>query len=181
MADIDLERKKSGPAVWPWVAALVALALVVWGVTEAVDTDGEVADVEVVEPVAPATTPEAVATGPLTIGDILGAPDRYVGEPFPATEVEVAEVPTDRGFWITDEGQRLFVVIVDQPQEEPKDINAGQTLRIEQGTLREATFLPEIPGVPLDADTESIAQEQDIFLVVDERYINVLQGGGGAP
>ena len=113
----------------------------------------------------------------VTIGDILGNPDRYVGETFPQAEVNVTEVPTDRGFWIEDEGRRLFAIIIDQPQEEPKDINPGQTLRIEEGVLRDRTFLPAIPGVPLDQDTENIAEQQPIFLTVDEQYINILEAG----
>lgn len=109
-----------------------------------------------------------------SIGDILDDPDLFRGETVPLTEVQVAEVPTDRGFWIENEGRRLFAVIVDVPEEEPKDIEAGQTLRIEGGVLHGPEILPEIPGRPLDADTETIIRDQPIFLVVDERSIEIL-------
>lgn len=181
MADIDLERK-TGPKVWPWIAALVVLALVIWGVTEAVDTNGDVAEVEPVEEVGPVSPagPEPAA-GAMVLGDILANPGAYVGETFPGTEVQVAEVPTDRGFWIEQDGQRLFALIIDVPEEEPKDINPGQTLRIEGGTLRDATHLGELEGRPLDADTRRIAEQQEIFLVVDERRIEILEGGEPQP
>ena len=37
-------------------------------------------------------------------------------------EVRVAEVPTGRGFWIEDQGVRLYTLIVDRPGSEPVDI-----------------------------------------------------------
>lgn len=43
MADINLE-KKSGPGPWVWVAGLVVLALVVWGVVEFMGDDRTAAD-----------------------------------------------------------------------------------------------------------------------------------------
>lgn len=184
MADIDLERKKSGGMGWLWWAlGLLALVLIVWWVWP----DGEEAefadvDVEPVETVTPATTPEPVGDiSGVSIGDILGNPDGFIGETFPRAEVTVVEVPTDRGFWIEDEGERLFAIIIDQPQDQAKDINPGQTLRIDEGTLRDRTFLPEISGVPLDPDTENLAEQQEIFLVVDEEHITVLEGGEPQP
>jgi len=38
MADIDVERKKSGP-VWPWIVGLLLLGLLIWGIAEMVRTD----------------------------------------------------------------------------------------------------------------------------------------------
>lgn len=186
MADIDLERKRGGGKGWLWaVLGLLALVLVVWWAWP--DGDDEFADVdpapvETVEPVAPAATPEPAGDIPgVSVGDILGNPDQYVGESFPGAEVTAVEVPTDRGFWIEDEGERLFAIIIDQPAEQPKDINPGATLRIDGGTLRDPAFLPEIPGEPLDSRTEEIAGEQEIFLVVDEAEITVMEGGEPQP
>ena len=178
MAEIELERKRGGMGWLWWVVGLVAIALIVWWVWPDEPDMAELDTIETVEPVTPATTPEVVAGGAaVTIGDILGNPDGFIGETFPRAEVEVTEVPTDRGFWIEDEGQRLFAIIIDDPAEQPKDINPGATLRIDQGTLRDRTFLPEIPGAPLDQQTENLAEQQPIFLVVDERYITILEGG----
>ncbi len=183
MADIDLERKRGGMGWLWWALGLLALILIVWWVWP--DGEPEVAEVETietVEPVAPAPVQEPVTDiEGISVGDILANPSQFVGDSFPATEVTAVEVPTDRGFWIEDQGERLFAIIIDQPREQPKDINPGATLRIEGGMLRDASFLPELPGVPLDQDTERMAEDQDIFLVVDEANITVLEGGRPQP
>ena len=190
MADIDLERKSGGGMGWLWWAVgLLLLVLIVWWVwPEGDEPEAEFADVETTEavettePVTPAATPQPVADIPgVSVGDILGNPDNHIGDTFPRAEVTAVEVPTDRGFWIEDEGERLFAIIIDRPEEQPKDINPGATLRIDGGTLRDRTFLPEIPGEPLDPTTERMAEQQDIFLVVDEAEITVLEGGQPQP
>lgn len=175
MADMDIQRKKTGGMGWLWgLLALVLLALIIWWIWP--DDEEVVEDPEVAAEMAPLPAPIAEAPA-VTIGDVLGNPGAYVGQTFPRAEVTVAEVPTDRGFWIEDNGQRLFAVIIDDPAEQPKDINPGQTLRIDQGTLRDATFISNIQGAPLDSDTESIARQQDAYLVVDERHIHILEAG----
>ena len=181
MADIPVEKKSGGGGWWKWLLGLLLLALIIWAIAAAIDTDES--NVTEVEPVTPTTTPEPIAQAPtVTIGDILGNPTEYVGDDFadvyPRAEVQVGSVPTDRGFWVVDQGDSLFAVIIDVPEEQPNDIDAGQTLRIQEAILRDRTFLPQIPGVPLDADTERIAEQQPIFLTVDETNISILQGGG---
>jgi hypothetical protein len=181
MADIDVERKGGGMSWLWWLIGLIVLALILWAIF-AGDDEPEVAEVVPPAPVVtPTTTPEPVAQLPgISIADILGDPAAFIGEDF-TDEVVVESVPTDRSFWIEDQGQRLFAIIIDDPAEEPKDINPGQELRITEGVLRDRTFLPEIPGVPLDQDTENIAEQQPIFLTVDERNINILTQGNPQP
>ena len=175
MADIDLERKSGGGKGWLWgLLALLALIAIVWWVWPDDEADVAGAEIEAVQPVTPAATPEPVATGEATLADIMGNPGQYVGQSFPGGQVTIGEVPTDRGFWIQEQGQRLFAIIVDQPQEEPLDINQGQTLQIERGMLRDATFLTQLPGAPLDAQTEELARQQDVFLVVEENAISMM-------
>ena len=58
MADIDVQRK--GPSIWPWIAGLIVLALLVWAVAEMVDReDREVAvtETQAAEEVQPAPAP----------------------------------------------------------------------------------------------------------------------------
>ena len=170
MAQIDIERKSTTSWIW-WVLGLILLALVVWWIVSAAGDDTEVAEAPGV--VAAPVTPEPVASAPgVSIADILGTPTAYVGQAFAQSNVRVAEVPSDRGFWIEDGGSRLFAILVDEPTERP-DINPGQTLSISQGMLRDRTFLPDMQGAPLDAETRRIAESQPLFLVVDQANLTI--------
>lgn len=193
MAEIPIERKRGTP-VWLWLLALLLVAGLIWWFVAAAGDEEEqyatpVVGVEPVdepvfdtEPVEPVTTAgEMNGMEGVTLTQIVDNPDEYVNETFPETEVSVGEVATDRGFWIEDQGERLFALLQDQPQEQPVDINPGQRLRIENGTLRDPSYLPELEGDPLDQDTQRIAQAQDIFLVVDERFVDILAGGVPQP
>lgn len=179
MAKIPVEKKQQPAWIW-WLLGLLLLGGITWALVEALDDDGEgdVADLEAVEPLPPTTTPESEGVG---IGAILANPGEYVGEPFPTMEVTVSSVPTDRGFWISENGDSLFAVIIDVPEEEPKDINPEQTLQIDGGTLHDSSFLPELPGRSLDADTQDIIEQQSIFVVVDERNIVIREEGVAQP
>lgn len=180
MAEIDLERKRSGGMGWLWgLLILLLLGLLAWWLWP--DTDIEEAPVVPVEDVERPAPMEPVDEPDLGLPAILDNPDMYVGQPFPDNEVQVGGELTDRGFWIEQENRRLFAVIVDEPQEEPRDINPGQRLRLTGGTLRDASYLSDMPGEPLDQETERMAREQDIFLVVDERNIQILEGGEPQP
>ena len=157
-----------------WILGLLLLALLVWwlwpdgdGDVEPLVTD-EVGVVEV-EPVAPVVA--EVEPGNIPIADILANPAQWAGREV-SGEVSVAEVPTDRGFWIEDGGARMFAILVDQPPEQP-NVNAGQMVSISQAVLRDRTFLPEMQGAPLDADTRRIAESQALFLVVDEANLTI--------
>lgn len=63
MADIDIQRKQ-GPGPWPWLIGLLALALIIWGVWEWMDTDEDMyvttdtqEQVAPLEPASPTETP----------------------------------------------------------------------------------------------------------------------------
>ena len=174
MAEIPVERKRNLTWLWVILALLLIAALIWWAtagdeevVTEPVGTEAGL------EP----TAEPVPAAGELTIANILASPEAYVGRDDFSGEVNVPEVPTDRGFWVEDQGQRLFALIIDEPREVPKDINAGQRLRISQGMIRDQSFLPDMPGRPLEANTLRIIQEQDVYLVVDEDNIEILSRG----
>lgn len=178
MANIELERNEGNMGWLPWALGIMAVLLLLWWMWPDGGTELGVVDDSDVESYEPVTTPEPAATmAGASIGDILGSPDDFIDGTFPGAEVMVVDVPTDRGFWIEDEGQRLFAIVIDQPRDEEIDINMGQTLRIDDGMLRDRTFLPEVPGEALDADTEAIADQQDVFLVVDEAHITILSDG----
>lgn len=185
MAKIPVEKKSGGGGWWKWLLGLLLLALIIWILVELFDTDEEAdvavgeADVEAVEPIE---TPEPMdGDEVMDIGAILSNPDEQIGETFPDMEVTVASVPTDRGFWITQGNDSLMAIIIDVPAEQPKDVNPGATLMVEDGTLRAPSYLPEMPGNPLDQTTENLARQQEVLLVVDERYIEVLEQGNPQP
>lgn len=180
MADINVERKGGAGWLW-WVVGLLALALVVWGIAELLETDeAEVAEVVETVPmetadVTPVTTPEPIAQGDLCVAQALSEPATYLGQSLGTCELEVTDVPTDRGFWVEEDGQRIFALIIDDPAEEPLDINPGQTITMSEAVLRDQTSSPEVQGDALDDDTQRIIdQEADYFLVVDESNIDIM-------
>lgn len=177
MAEIPVERKRNLTWLWVLLPLLLVAALIWWAtaddegvVTEPVGTEAGTGAVAGQEPVG--NTARDV-----TIANILASPGAFVGRDDFSGEVDVPEVPTDRGFWVEDQGQRLFALIIDEPREVPKDINAGQRIRISRGMIRDKTFLAEMPGRPLKADTQRIIQEQDVYLVVDEDNLEILSRG----
>ena len=138
------------------------------------------------EPAVPAgtppTVPEPIAQGPQCVAQALSQPLAHAGQALGTCTLQVVEVPTDRGFWVEENGQRIFAVIIDQPAEEPKDINPGQTISMSGAGLRDRSHLPQIPGDPLDQDTRNIIQTRaKYFLVVDERNIDVMTQGNPRP
>ena len=69
-------------------------------------------------------------------------------------EVDVAGPLTDRGFWVENDGARMFAIVIDEPAERQIDINPGMTLELNGGTVREASSISEtdIEVDPLDED-----------------------------
>jgi hypothetical protein len=192
MADIDLERKE-GSSAWGWLVGALVVALLAWGAVELMDAgEPELAEVEVTEEPGEGMMGDEDETemrqqgmgmeneGQATIAQALNNPEQWISRTVPDATVPVVEVPTDRGFWVTTEGGRLFVILIDQPREEPKDINSGATVRLTGGTFRNADHLPDLEGEPLDQQTRQMAQGERIFLVVDERNVEIVDRVGGA-
>ena len=186
MADIDVERKSGANWLW-WLLGLLLLALLIWAIAEMLDDEGEVAEpvaTEIVEPAAPVVVPVAGATGAATIAEVLANPGAYAGQSFSTQQVRVAEVVSDRGFWIENNGQRLFVVKNESPEQGTADvqgpadtrpsrnIDAGDMVQI-NGTLYAS---PDQVQPPLDNQTRQRMQGQPIFLqanVADIQHTNV--------
>lgn len=177
MADIDIERKSSSSWLW-WLLGLIALALLIWLIAEMMDDDEPevaavpVATTPVVDPAAPVVVPVEAAPAGVTIAQVLANPTAYAGQPFSTGPVRVAEVVSDRGFWVENEGQRLFVVKNESPLPGVADVqgaadtragrqvNAGETVQI-NGTLY--TSLDQLQP-PLDEQTRQTVQNQPIVL-----------------
>lgn len=187
MVEIPVEKK--GGHGWLWaLLALILLALLLWWILaddeeEVVVPTGEPAAVQPLEPAEPidgqAVAPGAAgaAGAEMTIPAILANPSAYFGRDGFTGEVDVPEVATDRAFWIQNQGERMLAVILDQPQEQPKDINPGQRLRITGGTVRDAGAVEDLRGDTLEPDTQRLLEQQQVFLLVPEGNIEILQEG----
>lgn len=142
MAEINVERKHRGGA-WVWVLGIIALALIIWAVAEALDRDDRVARIPPV--VAPAVVPaEAagdVAAAPITdIVEVVAVPVPQrlplVGRQVQLSDVRVQSVVGDEIFWVGPSAdQRLFVALdpapgLNRPVESPTDVSPGQGVNV---------------------------------------------------
>ena len=173
MAEIPVE-KKSSSKTWLWLLlAALLVVLIIWWLSAA-DDDVEpvvvdTAPIESVETVEP-----ALMAGEMTLAAILAQPQAYIGQEFTG-EVDVGGPLTDRGFWVENDGARMFAIIIDEPREVPLDINPGQRLQVTGGMIREGGDVGDVDGVPLDADTRAVLQDQAAFMMVDESNIEILE------
>ena len=189
MAEIEVQRKTSMAWLW-WLLGALAVALLLWWLLAAGDDEEEVATV--VDPAVPAmvtptTTPEPIAQGSLCVAQVLSAPTTYIGQTLGTCPVQVAEVVSDRGFWIEENGTRVFVVVneggagvadAQGRMAERPDINPGQSINI-----TEARVLDNVANLagPLDPQTQNAAQQQPWFLAIDAANVNVLTQGNPQP
>lgn len=188
MADIDIQRKKHHYA-WLWLLALLALALLAWyfladGDREDVATPAPAAvPVDAVAgPAQPAPGTPAPAAG-IPIAAILGSPAEWSGRTV-SGQVRVAEAVSDRGFWIEDGGQRLFVVKNESPRPGVADVqgaadtmssrnlNAGQMVQM-SGTVH--TSADQV-APPIDERTKSILANQRVFMTTNVADIQHMAG-----
>lgn len=184
MAQINVERKHSSAWIW-WILGLIVLALIIWAVAETMDRDelaeNTVAPIGVEEqvPVTPADevpvlTAEAAG---IPVADILESPSTWAGRSLTG-EVHVAEVVSDRGFWIKDSrnqnaDERLFVLLNEVPGD-IKEINAGQTIQMNDALVYQAENLDQIPG-QVDEQARRIVQGEQIVLAVDSLNVEILE------
>lgn len=188
MAEIHVEKKKS---VWPWIIAALVALLAIWALMELMGRDD--AEVAAVEPtgttvaeappaIAPServdmadgTTADASgALAALPVATILAGPASYVGQEISGT-ARVTDVPTDRGFWVEQNGQRMFAVIAQGPNmEKAINVNAGQEIQIDGAAVHDANSMAQVGGT-FDEQTKQIISDQQAFLVVDPNDITIV-------
>lgn len=185
MAEIHIEKKKS---IWPWIVAALVALLVIWALVEFTDRDD--AEVAAVEPVASPvvgtpdqpvdataaidTTADAAGSiAVLPVAAILAGPADYVGREISGT-ARVTDVPTDRGFWIEQDGQRIFALIERGPNmEDAININTGQEIRFTDATVHDANSMAQLGGT-LDEQSRQLVTGQQAFLVVDPQDITIV-------
>lgn len=178
MAQIPVEKKSSKSWLW-LLLLLLAAALIIWwlvaemGEDEGIDDDDMVVAEQSVETEGAAG---AEAAGAMTVSAILANPSQYFGMSGFTGEVDVDGPLTDRGFWIEQDGARMFALIIDEPSERPVDVNDGARLRLSGGTVRDPASIAagQIEGDALDQDTLDVVAEQEAILVVDEDNIEII-------
>lgn len=176
MAEIPVE-KKSGSKWWVWlILLLLAIALVWWLFAESDDPELGEADTVAVEESADLDSVDAMPAGEMTLAAILANPSSYYGAEGFTGEVEVGGPLTDRGFWIENDGARMFAIVIDDPVERRIDINPGATLRLDGGTVRDPATISatEIEGDTLDEDTMNAISDQEAVLVIDEANMEII-------
>ena len=173
MPELHLQRRQGVPA-WVWLLGALALALLAWAIFAAMNNDrrAETAPQERVAGERQALP--ALDAGVLPVIVILSDPTGHMDRTVSGTAT-VAEVVSDRGFWLEENGQRLFAVI-DEPASEPKNINAGQRVRL-TGRVLDANRAANMPGVQsLEQDARQILDRERAFILVDARSIQILDG-----
>jgi hypothetical protein len=197
MADINIERKRKSPL--PWIIGLLALALLAFMLMRSCgDDEAEpatvVTDTTTATTAAPMTDPMATApmdSGAMAAGGAVpggaGAGSGWIAGILAGTaaagaangEGIVPETPSDRGFWIEENGQRIFAILA-EPMEQIKDIDPGQRVRISNGRVLRGSESSQIPQ-DVDAEARSTAQGQQYFLLVPSSGVQIVGGGNTTP
>lgn len=133
---------------------------------------------------APAGTATARGgdTGQVVVAfvDYAREPTRYMGKQV-SVEATVAEVISDRAFWLDagPQGRVLAVVREDVPRHEMIDINAGQRLRFD-ALVMPSTAMNQLAGT-LEPDAKNAIQSTPAFLATYWRNVQMVGGqqGGG--
>ena len=177
MAEIPVEKKSSMSWLWMLLLLLAGALIIWWLLGEMNETEDEADQVAVEQTDATTQATGAQTAGAMTLAAILANPSEYHGRSGFTGEVGVAGPLTDRGFWIDQDGERMFALIIDQPAELPVDINEGTRLRLDGGTVRDsaAILAGEFEGDALDADTRAIVEDEDAILIIDETNITIVE------
>lgn len=175
MAEIPVEKKSN--AKWLWILLLLLLgALLLWWLL-AEDDDADFANADPVAVEESADFDSVNATSEMTLSAILANPSNYYGMEGYTGEVTIGGPLTDRGFWIENNGARMFAIVVDEPAERRIDINPGATLRLNGGTIREPSTISatDIEGDTLDQDTLDAITGEEAVLVIDEANMEIIE------
>ncbi|MBW3624831.1 MAG: hypothetical protein KY468_15620 [Armatimonadetes bacterium] len=175
MPEVEIERR-TGPAVPWWVWLLVALLVLglLWWLLAANNAPQRVADTLPGTTTTTAGAPEGVdEAAVIPVDQIILVPANYLNQNVSGT-TRVAEVISDRGFWIEENGQRIFVALAQGVPETPPDVNVGQRIFL-TGTVEEPDNT-QVGG--LEADAQKAIQGQPAFIRATS--VRILDGVGAA-
>jgi len=149
MADISVEKKKSGDFTWIW--ALIAVAavggLMIW-LASTQETITQVATTGA--DTAPAGASAAVAT-PVDLPTLGAAPESFSGQRVRVSNATVAAVLGNRAFWADVPGANPFLVVLGPAVADVTWLAAGAT-----------TTLEGVVGPVVEADLDQWVQGQSI-------------------
>jgi hypothetical protein len=191
VAEIHVERKPRSGWAWVWVLLLlIAIAVLAWLFWPDRARTGEptattTAPVTGTDPTVADTVPLPGATQPpqsmAMISEIRSNPQLWVGREFQGVvnvtdsgTMDQAAIPQERGFWIEQDGQRLFVLVNDDPNRTPVALTPGQTIRI-RGTVRDATFIPQLEAMNLSGEIDELLRTEPAYLVAEESAIELAE------
>lgn len=183
-APAPVERRRR--SVLPLVIGLLVLAALAWALMNyfnraRVDETALIGDGASTTPAVTAQPREGAgvpAGDPAATNDwfpvaaIFDGPAAYVDRRI-SGNARVADVASDRGFWIEQDGQRMFVM-VNEPQsmEQAVDINVGQTLAL-TGTVHDNTSIGRA-GTSLTDEARQVIGTQKAFVVVQPADVRIV-------
>jgi len=104
------------------------------------------------------------------IAAVMDSPGEWEGRTVEG-EVVVRSVPTDRGFWVEEDGQRAFFVVDPEGRESDAHIQQGQRLRISGAKVHRG--LDDLTG-QLVAEARQMVEDEPVFFVVDPEDFEIL-------
>lgn len=165
----EVYEKKGTPA-WVWIVGAIVALIVIWAIWT---WSRPVVPVVMAPPVAapapmvtPVPAPAVTATAVAPIALIIAVPADYFDREISGT-AQVVDVPTDRGFYLEDNGRRIFAVLGKDFTEKQVNVNPGQTVRV-SGVVRASSKLDEAEVGTLQAATRDRIQKEPVYMVVKQ-------------
>lgn len=109
--------------------------------------------------------------GVATFEQAVQKPALYVGDEV-IGQATVAQVVSDRGFWLESENARIFTVIRERDDEEMPRLDVGDIVQV-SGEIYPADD-PSVVEEELDMAALSVLERQEYFLAVSTNTINVV-------
>lgn len=168
MPEIDIQRREGmNVPWWAWLVGAALTALLIWWIVAAATPDRRAGEPAPQDRVAGERQEQrdTIIGGaqqlPLTA--IQQDPAQYHGNTVSGVAT-VAEVVSDRGFWVEQNGSRLFV-LDGQTVPGARTLQAGDRIQLEGPVYRtgEQGFrMPQVEG--MDEQTARTLQEQQVFM-----------------
>lgn len=124
----------------------------------------------VVAPMPPPPTDADSADLPVDL--IIVTPADYLGQPVVGV-AQVADVTSDRGFWLEKNGERIYALIAKSPNmEQAVNIEPGQTVRL-AGLVYDSSLAERIAG-QVEPDAMETIADQPAFILVPATHVAVV-------